>query len=162
MKRALIIFMAGFTAAWCNQAVAATTTANLGVQMTITASCVVSSVGALSFGTSGILSANVDATTTLGVQCTSGTTYNVGLNAGTGIGATVAARKMSSGASTLVYTLYSNSTRTTVWGNTVGTDTVSGAGTGSVQTYTVYGRAPAQATPAAGAYADTVMVTVTY
>ena len=74
-----------------------------------------------------------------------GTTYNVGLNAGTGIGATVAARKMSSGASTLVYTLYSNSTRTTVWGNTVGTDTVSCAGTGIVQNYTVYGRAPAQA-----------------
>jgi spore coat protein U-like protein len=162
MRRALITFIFGFATAWCNQAMAVTTTANLGVQMAVTASCAIGSVGALSFGTSGLLTTAVDATTTLGVQCTTGTTYNVGLNAGTGAGATVAARTMSNGASTLVYTLYSKSARTTVWGNTVNTDTVSGAGTGSVQTYTVYGRAPAQTTPAAGVYSDTVTVTVTY
>ena len=49
-----------------------------------------------------------------------------------------------------------------MWGNTVSTDTVAGTGNGSGQSYTVYGRIPAQTTPAPGNYADTITVTVTY
>ena len=63
-------------------------------------------------------------------------------------GATVATRKMTSGAATVNYTLYSDSGRTTVWGNTIGTDTVAGTGNGAAQTLTVYGRVPPQTTPA--------------
>jgi spore coat protein U-like protein len=62
----------------------------------------------------------------------------------------------------VTYSLYSDSGRATVWGNTVGTNTVAGTGNGASQSYTVYGRAPAQTTPAAGTYTDTVTVTVTY
>ena len=51
---------------------------------------------------------------------------------------------------------------TVVWGNTVGTDTVAGTGNGASQAYTIRGRVPIQTTPAPGAYADTVTVTVTY
>jgi spore coat protein U-like protein len=58
--------------------------------------------------------------------------------------------------------LYSNAGRTTVWGNTVGTDTVAGTGTGATQSLTVYGRVPVQSTPGAGTYTDTVITTVTY
>ncbi|WP_409528142.1 spore coat protein U domain-containing protein [Rhizobium sp.] len=39
---------------------------------------------------------------------------------------------------------------------------VTGTGTGSPQTLTVYGRVPAQNTPAPGTYSDTVVVTVSY
>jgi spore coat protein U-like protein len=141
---------------------AATTTSTFGVQMTVTASCIINSASTLNFGTSGVISADVDQTSTIQVQCTNTTPYDIGLNAGTGSGATVAARKMTNGGSTITYTLYSDSGRTTVWGNTVGTDTVSATGNGSAQSYSVYGRVPAQSTPAAATYTDTITVTVTY
>jgi spore coat protein U-like protein len=88
--------------------------------------------------------------------------YNIGLDAGTGSGATVATRKLTSGSNTINYMLYCDSGRSIVWGNTVGTNTVSGTGSGDPQSYTVYGRVPAQTTPAAGTYNDTITVTVTY
>jgi spore coat protein U-like protein len=141
---------------------AATSTATMTVQMVITATCTVNSASTLNFGTQGVLSTNVDQTSTVQVTCTNTTPYNIGLNAGTGTGATVALRKMTSGANTVNYTLYSNSGRTTVWGNTVGADTVAATGNGSAQSYTVYGRVPTQAAPAPGTYTDTITVTVTY
>ncbi|TIN25919.1 MAG: spore coat U domain-containing protein [Mesorhizobium sp.] len=144
------------------EASATTTTTNMTVQMTITASCTISSASTLNFGSSGVIAANVDQTSTVQVQCTNTTPYNVGLDAGTGSGATVAARKMTNGASTITYSLYSDSGRTTVWGSTIGTNTVSATGTGSAQSFTVYGRVPTQSTPAPAAYTDTVTVTVTY
>src|SRR5882757_4968438 len=99
---------------------AATTTSTFTVQVTIAASCTINSASTLNFGSQGVLTANVDQTSTLQVQCTNTTPYNIGLDAGTGTGATVAVRKLTNGAATVNYTLYSNSTRTTVWGNTVG------------------------------------------
>jgi spore coat protein U-like protein len=132
------------------------------VQVSITATCTINSASALNFGTQGVLAANVDQTSTIQLTCTNTTPYNIGLNAGTGTGATVATRKLTSGANTINYTLYSNSGRTTVWGNTVGTDTVAATGNGAAQNYTVYGRIPPQTTPAPGNYADTITITVTY
>jgi spore coat protein U-like protein len=141
---------------------AATATSTFAVTITLTATCTVSSPNTLAFGTQGILSANVDAQADFFVTCTTSTPYSVGLNAGTGTGATVAVRKMTSGASTVNYTIYSDSGRTTVWGNTVSTDTVAGTGTGAAQTLTAFGRVPSQTTPAALSYSDTITVTVTY
>ncbi len=141
---------------------AATTTTTFSVQMTITSACTINSASALNFGSSGVIAANVDQTSTIQVQCTNSTPYNIGLNAGTGTGATVAVRKMTNGANTINYSLYSDAGRTTVWGDTVGTDTVSATGSGAAQSYTVYGRVPAQTTPAAAVYTDTITVTVTY
>ena len=140
----------------------ATTTTTFTVQMTITASCVINSAAALNFGSAGVIAAAVDQTSTLQVQCTNATPYNIGLDVGLGAGATVASRKMTNGGSTINYTLYRDGARSLVWGNTVGTDTVAGTGNGAGQTYTVYGRVPAQTTPAAALYSDTITVTVTY
>jgi spore coat protein U-like protein len=69
---------------------------------------------------------------------------------------------MTNGGNAVTYSLYFDSGRTTVWGNTIGTDTVAATGSGSSQSYTVYGRVPAQSTPGPAAYADTITVTVTY
>jgi spore coat protein U-like protein len=69
---------------------------------------------------------------------------------------------MTSGGATVNYTLYSDSGRTTIWGNTVGTNTVAATGNGTGQNYTVYGRVSSQTTPAPGTYTDTITVTVTY
>lgn len=143
-------------------AYAATTTTTFQVQITLTAQCLINSASTLNFGSSGFLSANVDQTSSIDVSCTNTTPYNIGLDAGTGAGATVAVRKMTSGGNTVNYTLYSDAGRTTVWGNTIATDTVAATGNGASQVYTVYGRVPAQTTPAPGAYADTITATVTY
>lgn len=141
---------------------AATSTATFTVQVTIVATCTINSASTLNFGSQGVLTANVDQTSTMQVQCANTTPYNIGLDAGTGSGATVAVRKMTSGGATVNYSLYSDSGRTTVWGNTVGTDTVAATANGASQSYTVYGRVTAQTTPAPATYSDTVTVTVTY
>jgi len=59
----------------------------------------------------------------------------------------------------VLYNLYTNATRTTVWDNTTG---LSDVGNGADQWHTVYGRVPSQTTPAAGVYQDTVNVTVSW
>ena len=151
-----------FLIPWAVPSHAASTTSTFTVQVSITATCTINSASTLNFGTQGILATNVDQTSTVQVTCTNTTPYNIGLDAGTGSGATVATRKLTSGGNTVNYTLYSDSGRTTVWGNTVSTDTVAGTGNGSGQNYTVYGRIPAQTTPAPGTYNDTITVTVTY
>jgi spore coat protein U-like protein len=141
---------------------ATTTTTTFSVQITITASCTINSAGTLNFGSQGILSANVDQTSTIQVTCSNTTPYNIGLDAGTATGATVTTRKMTNGANTVSYSLYRDSSRSQNWGNTIGTDTASGTGSGAAQNYTVYGRVPPQTTPTPAAYSDTVTVTVTY
>src|SRR5262249_28212807 len=131
--------------------------------LTIVNQCIINSASTLNFGGSqGLLLSNVDQTSTLQVQCTDTTPYNIGLNAGTGAGATVGVRKLTSGGATINYSLYSDAGHTTVWGNTISTDTVAASGNGSSQSYTIFGRVPAQATPVPGTYTDTITVTVTY
>ena len=141
---------------------ATTATSTFSATITIQASCQVVSSNSLNFGTQGVLSANTDTTATFTVQCTNTTPYNVGLNAGTTTGGTTTTRLMANGANTVAYKMFSDSARTTNWGNTVGTDTVAGSGNGAQQTLTIYGRVPAQTTPAPATYNDTVTVTVTY
>jgi spore coat protein U-like protein len=117
----------------------------------------------LNFGTNGVINANIDQTSLIKVQCTNTTPFDIGLDAGTGSGATTTTRLMTGPASeTIQYKLYSNAGRTTIWGDTVSSDTVPDTGNGAEQTYTVYGRVPPQTTPRPGAYSDTVTVTVTY
>ena len=120
------------------------------------------STSGVNFGSVSFMTSNTDATGTVTVQATNTTPYNVGLGAGGGSGATVATRKMTNGANTVTYSLYSDVSRTTVWGNTIGSDTVTGTGSGNNQSLTVYGRAPVQSSKPPGTYTDTVVVTVTY
>lgn len=141
---------------------AATVTNTFQVKITIANACDVTTTAPtnLDFGSQGVLAANVDQTSTITVTCTTSAPYNIGLNGG-GSG-NVNARVMTAGTNNVSYQLYQDSGRTTVWGNTVGTDTVSSTGTGSAQPFTVYGRVPPQTTPPAGSYTDTITVTVTY
>ena len=162
MRSKLALILAACLSIVSGAVYGATTTTTFTVQITITASCTINSASTLNFGSQGVLTANVDQTSTIQVQCTNTTPYNIGLNAGTASGATVTTRKMTNGGATVNYFLYSNSGRTTNWGNTVGTDTVSSAGTGASQSFTVYGRVPTQTTPTPATYTDTITVTVTY
>lgn len=93
--------------------------------------------------------------------------YTVGLGAG-GSG-NVLARRLSSGAHTLGYGLYTDAARTTPWGDAGGGVQLSSSilldvlGLAPAVTHTVYGRIPAgQTTTVPGSYADTLSVTLTY
>jgi spore coat protein U-like protein len=118
----------------------------------------------LAFGTyTSAAGTPLQATTLVRATCTPGSTYNVGLDAGTSPNATVQARKMvSTGPQALSYQLYSDGSRTTIWGNTSGTDTVTGAGTGLAVDHTVFGAVPANQVVPAGDYQDTITVRVFY
>ena len=158
--------IAGAAAAvlFATAAQAGSSNANLGVSATVNGSCTIST-SPLAFGTVDTLSASpVLGTGGLSVACTNGSAWTASAGVGAGSGATFAARRMTSGANTLNYQIYTDSGRTTLWGDgTLSTSTIGGTGTGSTQAVTVYGRIPAgqTATPA-GTYADTVAVTVTY
>jgi len=137
-----------------------TSQSSIGVNGNVKNGCAISATS-LAFGTySGSL---VNSTSTITATCTLLTTYNVGLNAGTATGATVTNRSMTaSGGALLHYSLFSNSGRTTNWGNTVGTNTVAGIGTGLAQSLTVYGQIPAGQSLTPGSYTDTITATLTY
>lgn len=146
-----------------NAALAATATDTMGVSATVVSACILDASD-LAFGNYDPTSASaVDATTTVQVTCTTGTSFTVGLNAGLASGATVTTRKLQNGANLLAYQLYSNAGRTTNWGNTPGTDTPAATvATTTPTTLTVYGRLAALQNVPAGSYSDTVTVTVNY
>jgi spore coat protein U-like protein len=118
------------------------------------ASCTASGT-ALAFGTYTGTQLAVSATIT--TSCPSGASYQVGLNAGTGSGATTTTRIMTSSTQQLSYDMFQNSSHTMNWGNTSGTDTVTVTGTGSKVT-TVYGLLPASQSPTPGTYKDTITI----
>ena len=61
--------------------------------------------------------------------------------------------------SPLTYNLYSDRPGGIVWDNTTG---VAATGNGNDQWYPIYGLVPAQTTPVAGTYRDTVNVTISW
>lgn len=142
---------------------AATATGSFQVQITIQATCILVSATNLNFGTNGVLSAVVNQTSTINVQCTNTTPYNIGLDAGVN-GGSVTTRQMKGGPTNQLinYSLFSNAGMTQNWGQTIGTDTVAATGNGAAQAFTVFGQVPAQTTPSPGLYTDTITVTVTY
>jgi len=159
LRGVILVFMAlGLASTLASAATNVSTT--FGVTATVQSTCLITAT-TMSFGTYNGAAAN--ASSTVSVTCSNSTTYNVSLNPGSASGATVANRKMSGPSSSLLnYNLFSDSARTLNWGQTVGTDTVTGTGSGSSQSLTVYGQLPASQYVAPGAYADTITATVTY
>ena len=141
---------------------AGTTTSGFQVKIRIGLDCTVSATN-LDFSTVGVLAANVDVASSVTVTCGSGTPYQIGLDKGGGAGATTANRLMTGPfGATVRYSMYHNVARDNGWGDALGADTYSNIGTGSALTLPVYGRVFQQTTPAPGAYADNITVTVTY
>jgi len=152
---------------------AATDTDNLLVTADVTATCAITTapVAFGSYDPTDLTDLNGTGTVTL--FCTNGTagyvTLGQGVNPDTGSSDDVPVRQMAGGAGgtgRLTYHLYSENTRTTVWGNT-GTTGLDDAGDGTSHDLTVYGQIPArQSTATAGtgvtAYSDTVVATVTF
>lgn len=140
---------------------AATDDTTMNVTITITSSCSIETTTNLDFGTVASTATNVDANGTLTVTCTNQTPYNVGIDEGSHFDTT--RRMQEDGGSTyyVPYALYRDASRTQAWGESIGTDTLSGTGSGAGQTITVYGRVPSANFPALS-YTDTVTATLTY
>lgn len=142
---------------------AATRTATFNVTAQVVSDCTIVSAPNLDFGTIGVLNIAYYANSTLVVACTPGTAYTVGLDAGSVSGSTVGTRYLNGPGGNLNFVLTRDSGYAQIWGNTPGTDTAGGTGTGSNQNYTIYGRINAmQATRAPGSYTTTVTATITY
>ena len=89
-------------------------------------------------------------------------TANIAITLSTGASGSYSSRQMSNGIIHLLYQLYSNAARTTVWGNgSGGTTTVSDRLVGnSSRNYTVFGRISALQGVKPGAYVDMITVRV--
>jgi spore coat protein U domain-containing protein, fimbrial subunit CupE1/2/3/6 len=137
------------------------TSAAFTASATYSATCSVNAAN-LNFGSTGVLAAALDGTTSLTATCSATTPYTIGLDGGNAGASDPTQRKMANGGLQITYGLYQNAGRSQPWGNTTGSNTVAGTGSGSGQALTVYGRVPAQTTPAPGTYSDSIVATLTY
>ena len=116
------------------------------------------------FGAYNVFSvAPIDSTGTISINC-SGNARNVAITISSGQSGSYGARTLRKAGEALAYNLYVDANRSTVWGN----------GSGGSQSYvvnppnnvdvdlTVYGRVPPSQDISAGAYADSVTVTVNF
>ena len=149
-------------------ALAQTATEDLSVTATVASSCTISTT-AVAFGpynpATTHLAAPLDANGAVTVSCTLDAPVAITLGQGAdplgGSTPDVPLRQMASGANLLPYSLFQETGRTTVWGDTIGTG-VTTTGTGVSQSFPVFGRIPAAQNVPAGSYADTVVATVTF
>ncbi|MCC4104480.1 Csu type fimbrial protein [Serratia ureilytica] len=145
-------------------------TATVGVSATLVKSCVAGTTsggnttfGTFSFGTVYFLNTAIKVTGqanagALQINCNNGTSYTVLLSGGQS--GNTASRYLQSAAGARVnYNLYTSASYATVWDNVTG---VTQTATGQSVWLPVYGMIPVQATPATGAYTDTVQVTINW
>jgi spore coat protein U-like protein len=136
---------------------------NIQVSATVVDACTLEGAPVLAFGDYDPTAADDAATATFQVICTVGTGYTI--NFDRGANETGGERAMAGGASeTLTYQLYKDSAHTEPLDATV---TITGTGSGrdasgTANDVTVYGVIPAGQYVSTGAYADTVVATVSF
>lgn len=147
-----------------NSALALEATTTFQVTATVADSCLVSATDLNFEAYDSVAATALDGTSTITVTCTAETPYTIGLDAGGGTpAATTRAMTGNDGASTqLDYELYTETNRTSVWGDIGGTTVAQSALTGGPIDYTVYGQIPALQYVLAASYVDTINVTVDY
>jgi spore coat protein U-like protein len=147
----------------CSPAQARNASATMPVTALTVETCAVVALP-MAFGTLNQLGGTAsDSQTNVTVTCTPGVSYNVGLDMGANAMGGVRRMAAALGGEAVPYALYTNASRTTAWGNTVGTNTVAGTASLLPSTLTVYGRVGGDAgLVPAGVYADLVTVTVTF
>ena len=144
---------------------AASATANLNVTASVGANCTISTAP-VAFGAYDPIVANAstndDATGSVIVACTKGSTVTIGL--GLGANASGSQMRMKDAATDyLNYALYQDSGRATVWGTSgAGLYSPAAAPDKNPRTFTVYGRIPSGQDVPAGSYTDTVVATVNF
>lgn len=156
------------SATLCVYTYADSSTSTMNVSASVGHSCSMES-SPMAFGAYDGVVANastaLEAMATVVSTCTSGAAALITMNAGASAGpgsADAPVRRMTAGAGKyLVYQVYSDVARGTVWGNTAPTG-VALTGTGVSQTLTAYGSVLAAQPAAQGVYSDQLGVTITY
>ena len=154
--------------------------ASFGVSATVQATCLVSAPSVTFAIHTGAM---LNATSTVSVNCTNSTPYSISLSAGSPNGAAVATRRTTeTDSALLIYALAPNSQEVVTQGRMVDTDTAGGTGVqevvtqgrmvdtdtaggtgnGSAQVLADLGKFSAERHVTAGAYADTIAVTVIF
>jgi spore coat protein U-like protein len=129
--------------------------------------CSFTTVVGVSFGNYNVFgSAAVDAAGSMTYLCTTGPASFVTIDISTGSSGVTSARTLTRGASALTYNLYESAARTgNPWGNGTGSTTHYGpvlVVLDAATTVDVYGRIPGSQNVAAGAYSDTVVLTINF
>lgn len=172
MQRAIKVaaLCVGLALATGPAAEAATGTFNVVSSVVVSSVCTYNGTPTLNFASYDPIVANAStaltATGALSITCPDTLAYTVTANLGSNSGhasgscaTTTCSRAMVSGTNYLSYDIYTSSGNTTVWNTT---NSIAGTGNGLAQTVNVYGYIPPAQVAAAGAYADTVTVTVTF
>ncbi|CQD36098.1 sigma-fimbriae subunit [Yersinia mollaretii] len=150
---------------------AVTKTANITVTATLLPTCIAgtlvggaTSFGSLNFGSATVLNTPLAVTGqtnngAISVQCSNKTSFSVLLSGGQS--GNTSSRYLAGGPTGqhVNYNLYTDAAHSHIWDNIVG---VSQVATGQPIILPIYGLIPAQSTPAAGAYTDTVQVTINW
>lgn len=132
------------------------------VSASVPRSCALLVTPNLDFGTHpGPIAAVYDNTTTLSMQCRSGTPWTLSLDNGQQADGSGRRMRIAGTEAYVRYGLYHDANRSLPWGQSTG-DTLSGSGTGAVDARTVYGRVPAGQNVPAGEYSDKITATITY
>ena len=168
LKRAILSAIVLGFAILATQSHADTGTSNMSVSATIKHSCSIETTP-MAFGAYDGVVANastaLDAMATVISSCTSGAAALITMNAGNSAGSgsdNMPFRQMNAGTGEyLVYQVYSDVSRKTIWGNSAPTG-VALTGTGAPQTLTVYGSIPSAQIVPKGEYSDQIIVTITY
>jgi spore coat protein U-like protein len=167
MRRALIVLASVALAAIASESGlgAQVQSTSLTVTASVTKNCTIST-SPVNFGAYDPVAAHaaapLDGTGTVIVTCTKGAPAKVGLGIGSNAQGTT--RRMSGGtAAFLLYELYRDPSRTTIWGDTLDTALdVPAAPDRNPRTFTVYGRVAQAQDASVGSYTDTVVATVNF
>lgn len=145
----------------------------LSITASVTGKCIVSSTSAVAFGaydpvtTNASTGADLDGTGSVGIKCTPGDGVSISLDSGANASGNQRRMQGPSGSSSafMNYSLYSDSARTTAWGNGsngASVQTITASTSSSERTFTVYGRVPKGQDVNVGSFSDTVQATVNF
>lgn len=144
-------------------ALAATASNTMPVSVNVINSCTVSATP-MAFGTlTSVGGTDIDTSANVNLVCTVGATYDVSMDFGThAVAGQRYLQSATDATKTIPYGVFRDAGRLQGWGNTVGT-TGTGTASAGLTTLTAYGRIPSSAASVpAGAYTDTVTVTVQF
>ena len=137
--------------------------------VTAEAACTLSATGVVFGVYNPTIGIPANATGTINLTCTAGSSSSGGYTMGLSIGGgpSYSARRLSTGLSTLEYQLYQDSAHTIVWGDGTGSSVIFNGtdglpNNGGSDNISIYGQIPARQAVTPGIYTDSIVVTVTY
>jgi spore coat protein U-like protein len=143
----------------------------LSITASVTGKCIVSSTSAVAFGaydpvtTNASTGADLDGTGSVGIKCTPGDGVSISLDSGANASGNQRRMQGPSSSAFMNYSLYTDSARTTAWGNGsngASVQTITASTSSSERTFTVYGRVPKGQDVNVGSFSDTVQATVNF